>query len=135
MQKMTAVGMKTQRPVKEVDSVPQDLVPAVVHLVVDYQMEMTMALVVEEVVVAGAGVDFVTLMEMMIPSHQEVAVAGGEDLAEATLIMTRAVALVTLGVALVVDLNHPMKMEMTRITVVEVSEVEEVDLGAKEVDL
>ena len=135
MLKMTVVGMKTQQPVKEVDSVLQDLVPAVGHLVVDYQMEMTMALVVEEVVVAGGGVDSVTLMETTIPFRHEVAVAAGEDLAEATQKTMRAVALVILGVALAVDSNLPMKMEMMRITAVEASEVEEVDLGTKEVDL
>ena len=126
MLKMTAVGMTIHRPVKVVDLVLQDLVPAEEHLVGDYQMEMTVVLVEEEVVAAEAEVDFVTLMETMIPIHHEVAVVAVEDLAEVIQKMMRVavVALVALEVALV-GLNHPMKME----TVSLVDLVEEEDLN------
>ena len=126
MLKMTAVGMTIHRPVKVVDLVLQDLVPAEEHLVGDYQMEMTVVLVEEEVVAAEAEVDFVTLMETMIPIHHEVAVVAVEDLAEVIQKMMRVavVTLVALEVALV-GLNHPMKME----TVSLVDLVEEEDLN------
>ena len=134
MLKMTVGGMMTHRPVKVVDLV-QDLAQAEEHSVGGCQTEMTVVLVEEEVVVAEAGVDSVTLMETMIPIHHEVAV---EDSAEVIQKMTRVavVGLVALEVALAVDSNHPMRMETTKmiiLVVVEVSEVEEVDLEGTEV--
>ena len=139
MLKMTVGGMTTHRPVKVVGSAPQDLVQVEEHLAGDCQMEMIMVLVEEEVVAAEAEVDSVTLMEMMIPFLHEVAVADAEDLAEAiqTMMTVAVVALAALEVASVVDSNHPMKMEITKMTivVVVVSEVEGVDLEETEVAL
>ena len=84
-------------------------------------------LVEEEVAVDAVGVDYRTLMETTILSHLEVAVVVVEDLVEViqTMVTKAVVDLAAPEVDLVVDLNHPLKMEMiTR----EVSEEEEVDL-------
>lgn len=102
---MTVVGMMTHPPAKGVDSVLQGLVPVEEHLEVDCQME-TIILVEEEDVVDEAEAVSVTLIMMT------------------TKVVAASAAL---EVALVVDLNHPMKMEMM-IQVVEVSEVEGVVL-------
>lgn len=127
MLKMTVGGMMTQRPVRVVDSVPQGLVQVEEHLVGDCQMEMIMVLVEEEVVAAEAGVDSVTLMEMMIPFLHEVAAADAEDLAE-VIQTTMKVAVVALAGPEVasVDSNHPMKMETMKMTTPVVEVVSEV---------